>query len=39
MSAKSEPRCGVARNNIALIDETMPENFSSFCPRIYAYMK
>jgi hypothetical protein len=37
MSAKSDPRCDVAKNNIALIDETMPENWSSFCPRIYAY--
>lgn len=30
ISAKFDPRCGVARNNIALMDETIAEYFTSF---------
>ena len=37
ISAKSDPRCGVARNNIALIDSTISLYALSFWPRIYAY--
>ena len=37
ISARSDPRCGVERNNIALIDSTISLYAPSSLPRIYAY--